>query len=519
MDTHGSSQVLGNVPERQINSIYAAPTSNGTHFLTCGNDGTVRYWDTRVCARRKAAVLCIQADKELKTKESDIMEIVGAYHVKGSDSIRDDSRSCWIIAGSEVGAVDLRKGMVRSSYCFTSSVSNGVPDEVVCLSGFDASYRQLPECLNFESTGSSSCRSLAAAHPVDHLFISDDDGAIYCIDKDTCTPVPEGGDHEGYSRVDVPFFISRASGEDSSVGIVSEECIVARPIKDKGASIGGLFGGRHTVCSGFSSFFVRYPDEVRMGCGLVTCGMDSNLHVYGSRYVAGSETSIGWGYPIVPWSNPSATVEIGDVSTISTLQNGNINSSVRDLQSHEMYKLCNPPIPSCFAPYFPITRADGIPPMVAVGRGDGSYVIVDMSTPFPLNCHVGEVADVSPVGPEIAFIAHGHENNTISTLLWSTVPSAGGPIPILTSVATSGEISSWDISKCVLPIVLNEGDGINDEEFEAKLVFAGSARIQSSGGTAAGALANCSTFFGDSSRLLTGMSTGEIVLTNMEYIM
>eukprot|EP00744_Colponema_vietnamica_P025900 GILI01038245.1.p1 GENE.GILI01038245.1~~GILI01038245.1.p1 ORF type:complete len:221 (-),score=55.39 GILI01038245.1:46-657(-) len=173
--------------------------------------------------------------------------------------------------------------------------------------------------------------------------------------------------------------------------------------------------------------------------------------------------------------------------------------------------IANPPIPSCLAPMY-----SGDMQLIAIGRGDGSYVLID-STPSTSASNDEEVVGGPVVlSPEVALVSQGHANNTIGCCLWvppslldGEIVATYGTTKALVTIPTSGEITMWDVTKAVMPLDEEEEEEGNDGSPPAR--FATCVRGQGLAGPRS--MMNCGTLLASGKGLLVGTSAGEVFTT------
>lgn len=515
-------QLLGTIAGCEINSIATSEHAPPTAFVTAGSDGFVRYWDTRM---RKKDVLGFAVPNSMG--DTDLLEVVWGV---GAGAASADLSKAYTIAGSVLSCVDVRKADVVSQHFFTNTFrvrskhNNGVDSTgaavyetravPVALASFDAALKQHP-------SATSSALSSAVSEGPHALRVCDDEGEVYVVDPLTCKPITSS----------------------SSSAPPAAYCGLLRPKPSK------------TVSSGFSSFFHNpnlatqkaAPFAAAPRVSTLVCGMDNSVLCYG--YGGGSSAAaastaagvavgcVGGGAAVDMVTALKGSKLAAALSLEDDGEEGGATAALLGRADHaskaganavvgaKRQEIANPPIPTCFAPLVTSDR-DGMQ-LAAIGRGDGSFVILDVA-PQHSSAEAeeeevnegGEVtaASMSPI-VEVAFVGQGHAHNTIGTCLWvpphivastsSSSSSACAP-KLLVTIPTSGEVTLWDITKSVMPIAEGDEEG-ECEEDNCDPIPLYASEVRGAGLAGARSLVNCGALLASGRGLLVGTSGGEVL--------
>lgn len=453
-------QLLGRVPQCEINSIATNPSAAPTSFVTCGSDGRVRYWDTRL---KKKDVLTFAVPNVLG--DTDLMEIVWAT----------DATKAHTLAGSVLSCVDVRKAEVVAQHFYSNTFKIKAGSEEtrtipVALASFDARLKQHSMC------ASDRIRNDGSAIP-----LCDDNGEVYLADPTGCYPLNSS---------------LSASGSASKTynGLLRPKAM-------------------DTVSCGFTSSLLSATYR-----STLVCGMDNKLLCYQQNDTAavpikGSKLANTLSMEGLGNENEGAEA----TSSLSPPTN-NTTSQRKDIE--------NPPVPACLAP---LTAGDMS--LVAIGRGDGSYVIIDvMPTVEEEGKEVEEETNQANIGlPEVAFVAQGHANNTIGTCLWVPPALVGSEgivaeykgtntrtPKVLITIPTSGEVTMWDVTGSVVPMdeEIDDVDKLEDNDGTPPALFASNVRGPSLAGPRS--MVNCGALLASGKGFLVGTSNGEVLMEMFE---
>ena len=503
-----TSTLVGILPhgDAEINAISMSGVQP-TAFATCDDCGVVTYWDSRM---KKAAVLGVTLTGEGSAAcDPDILDLVldgvmMTVHTASSEG--------------EIGIVDLRKGALRTLRVLEVSEQGGagVATSGIGAMGFDAGLGQHSSVrgVGDASRGFSGAMGTASHLSMDGvLLVADEEGGIHALDAATVAPI---------QSVEDGAFTSLQTQGDSRTGKMLVSGL------GKGSSLMGNYRGHcGSMCVGFTAALHATSADMGgvMGPLIWSVGMDGFLRTYGTAYersalgqlyandrmsvwrmgmlVAGSAVDP---MPIVSsWNTPMASTDVGDNVAAGAMGTTQQRASI-----------CNPPVPGCLAPYF--TQVPGDTPLIAVGRGDGTFAVLDCSDGFAARTNANSNELVG--GATLAYLASGHERNALSSLLWSrpTGIAKDGALTTkwLTSVAYSGEVSTFDLTRHVLPLDADAPEG----ESDAPLVFAGNTRDKNQTGMCSSAGVNCAVAggasLGEISFILSGTTHGEIIKVAMD---
>lgn len=219
------------------------------------------------------------------------------------------------------------------------------------------------------------------------------------------------------------------------------------------------FGSMPNICCGVA--------KTISGSGAVTMwlvAMDGALHGY-------------------QWSKNSSACSMVVEANVSA---GEDSLAVKSSRSRQV---CNPPLPTCMS-------AAGA--FIAIGRGDGQYIISETSTD----------ADTGVASVETALVAPAHECNGLVAAQWVNPAAAQH----LVTVALSGEVTMWNVAPFLTPAA-EDDEGTGDLP---PVVFAAAARDVPSRTTTSGVV-NCCDISSHSSSgaepsMLIGDSEGSVFL-------
>lgn len=245
---------------------------------------------------------------------------------------------------------------------------------------------------------------------------------------------------------------SSSSSRGSVVRVLNEfgnvmEVSTATGAVERGAK---AFGSHSNIGTGLCS--VANIDAV------ISVSMDGHLHCYG----AVSQHEI-----------PPLTADIN----VSEWEAGGSSNKKGNKKT-----FTNPPLPTCL---------DVCWPCAAVGKGDGTFAVVDLND------------------MEIALAAPGHQCNCLCSVLWVT----GGT---LLTTAVSGELSAWRVGSMLAPIEADE-KGHTETDEDVPCVFAHAIRGEGNIVDRSAPLVNAAAILRDKDEaVVLGLSDGSVRVVPLE---